>query len=91
MMNLFAELGIQDRLQWKVHKMIFAMQELPGEFTTFDRGAAEGDRLHAFVRRDGALVGAKACGLDQWPGASSDEHERRRGREGTLHQRGGGG
>jgi len=36
MMNLFAELGIQDRLQWKVHKMIFAMQELPGEFTTFD-------------------------------------------------------
>jgi len=36
MMNLFAELGIHDRLQWKVHKMIFAMQELPGEFTTFD-------------------------------------------------------
>jgi len=36
MMNLFAELGIEDRLQWKVHKMIFAMQELPGEFTTFD-------------------------------------------------------
>lgn len=36
MMNLFAELGIHDRLQWKIHKMIFAMQELPGEFTTFD-------------------------------------------------------
>jgi len=36
MMNIFAELGIHDRLQWKVHKMIFAMQELPGEFTTFD-------------------------------------------------------
>jgi len=36
MMRLFAELGIQDRLQWKVHKMVFAMQELPGEFTTFD-------------------------------------------------------
>jgi len=36
MMNLFTELGIHDRLQWKVHKMIFAMQELPGEFTTFD-------------------------------------------------------
>jgi 15-cis-phytoene desaturase len=36
MMNLFAELGIQDRLQWKVHKMIFAMQQFPGEFTTFD-------------------------------------------------------
>ena len=29
MMNLFAELDIEDRLQWKVHKMIFAMQELP--------------------------------------------------------------
>mmetsp|Transcript_15541 Transcript_15541/g.37633 ORF Transcript_15541/g.37633 Transcript_15541/m.37633 type:complete len:567 (-) Transcript_15541:76-1776(-) len=36
MMNLFAELDIEDRLQWKVHKMIFAMQELPGQFTTFD-------------------------------------------------------
>merc|ERR1740138_219808 len=36
MMNIFAELGIEDRLQWKVHKMIFAMQELPGEFTSFD-------------------------------------------------------
>ncbi|GMH98756.1 hypothetical protein TrST_g11128 [Triparma strigata] len=36
MMNLFKELNIEDRLQWKVHKMIFAMQELPGEFTTFD-------------------------------------------------------
>ena len=35
-MNLFDELKIHDRLQWKVHKMIFAMQELPGEFTTFD-------------------------------------------------------
>lgn len=35
-MNMFAELGIHDRLQWKIHQMIFAMQELPGEFTTFD-------------------------------------------------------
>ena len=26
MMNMFAELDIHDRLQWKVHKMIFAMQ-----------------------------------------------------------------
>ena len=34
MMRLFYELGIQDRLQWKVHKMVFAMQELPGEFTS---------------------------------------------------------
>lgn len=36
MMNLFSELDIEDRLQWKRHQMIFAMQELPGEFTTFD-------------------------------------------------------
>jgi 15-cis-phytoene desaturase len=36
MMNIFSELGIHDRLQWKIHQMIFAMQELPGEFTTFD-------------------------------------------------------
>jgi len=36
MMNIFNELGIEDRLQWKRHQMIFAMQELPGEFTTFD-------------------------------------------------------
>ncbi len=36
MMRLFKELDIEDRLQWKVHKMVFAMQELPGEFTTFD-------------------------------------------------------
>jgi len=35
-MNLFAELGIEDRLQWKKHQMNFAMQELPGEFTTFN-------------------------------------------------------
>jgi len=36
MMNLFDELNLHDRLQWKVHKMIFAMAELPGEFTSFD-------------------------------------------------------
>mmetsp|Transcript_54182 Transcript_54182/g.176134 ORF Transcript_54182/g.176134 Transcript_54182/m.176134 type:complete len:671 (+) Transcript_54182:80-2092(+) len=36
MMNLFNELKIEDRLQWKRHQMIFAMQEFPGEFTTFD-------------------------------------------------------
>jgi 15-cis-phytoene desaturase len=28
MMNLFAELGIEDRLQWKQHAMIFAMQQV---------------------------------------------------------------
>jgi 15-cis-phytoene desaturase len=33
---LFAELGIQDRLQWKDHKMTFAMQDRPGEFTSFN-------------------------------------------------------
>ncbi len=30
MMNLFAELGIEDRLQWKQHAMIFAMQQARG-------------------------------------------------------------
>ncbi|KAL7542393.1 hypothetical protein ACHAXR_011743 [Thalassiosira sp. AJA248-18] len=34
--NLFKELGIEDRLQWAPHRMTFAMQELPGEFTAFD-------------------------------------------------------
>jgi len=36
MMNLLAELGVEDRIQWKQHAMIFAMQQLPGEFTRFD-------------------------------------------------------
>lgn len=36
MMNLFAELGIEDRLQWKKHQMTFAMQNLPGKFTKFE-------------------------------------------------------
>lgn len=36
MMNVFAELGITDRLQWKEHSMIFAMPNLPGEFSRFD-------------------------------------------------------
>lgn len=35
MMNLFEELDIEDRLQWKEHQMTFAMQELPGQFTSF--------------------------------------------------------
>ena len=34
--NMFQELGIEDRLSWAPHRMTFAMQELPGEFTTFD-------------------------------------------------------
>ncbi|GAB4823842.1 hypothetical protein N2152v2_010888 [Parachlorella kessleri] len=36
MMNLFKELDIEDRLQWKCHSMIFAMPDLPGEFSRFD-------------------------------------------------------
>lgn len=35
MMNLFEELDIEERLQWKSHQMTFAMQEMPGEFTSF--------------------------------------------------------
>lgn len=36
MMNLFKELDIEDRLQWKEHSMIFAVREAPGEFSRFD-------------------------------------------------------
>merc|ERR1712193_59985 len=38
MMNLFKELDIEDRLQWKCHSMIFSMsnQGKPGEFSRFD-------------------------------------------------------
>jgi len=43
MMNIFKELGIEDRLQWKMHSMIFAMASdtqfrkgRPGEFSRFD-------------------------------------------------------
>ena len=36
MMNLLTELGIEERLQWKAHRMTFAMRERPGEFTSFD-------------------------------------------------------
>jgi len=35
MMNLFAELDIEDRLQWKEHAMAFAMRDFPGQFTKF--------------------------------------------------------
>ncbi|KAG9137646.1 hypothetical protein Leryth_011380 [Lithospermum erythrorhizon] len=34
--NLFGELGINDRLQWKEHSMTFAMPSKPGEFSRFD-------------------------------------------------------
>lgn len=33
---MFGELGIEDRLQWKEHSMIFAMPNKPGEFSRFD-------------------------------------------------------
>ena len=36
MMNMLKELGIEDRMQWKEHSMIFAMPNLPGEFSRFD-------------------------------------------------------
>jgi 15-cis-phytoene desaturase len=35
MMNLFEELDIEDRLQWKPHRMTFAMADKPGQFTSF--------------------------------------------------------
>eukprot|EP00798_Chlamydomonas_sp_ICE-L_P012846 gene12846-16093_t len=36
MMNVFKELGIEDRLQWKEHSMIFASPDKPGQFSRFD-------------------------------------------------------
>jgi len=36
MMNLFSELSIHDRLQWKPHRMTFAMPKAPGTFTSFE-------------------------------------------------------
>lgn len=36
MMNVFSELDIEDRLQWKEHSMIFARPDAPGEFSRFD-------------------------------------------------------
>ncbi|KAG2445942.1 hypothetical protein HXX76_000545 [Chlamydomonas incerta] len=36
MMNVFRELNIEERLQWKEHSMIFAMPDSPGEFSRFD-------------------------------------------------------
>ena len=36
MLQLFAELGIEDRLQWKSHSMIFNQPEEPGSYSRFD-------------------------------------------------------
>lgn len=36
MRQLFAELGIEDRLQWKSHSMIFNQKENPGKYSRFD-------------------------------------------------------
>jgi 15-cis-phytoene desaturase len=36
MLRLFKELGIEDRLQWKEHTMIFNQPEKPGTYSRFD-------------------------------------------------------
>ncbi len=36
MLQLFKELGIEDRLQWKEHSMIFNQPEKPGTYSRFD-------------------------------------------------------
>ena len=36
MLQLFAELGIEDRLQWKSHAMIFNQPDAPGTYSRFD-------------------------------------------------------
>jgi 15-cis-phytoene desaturase len=35
MRRLFAELGIEDRLQWKSHSMIFNCRDKPGTYSRF--------------------------------------------------------
>jgi 15-cis-phytoene desaturase len=35
-LQLFKELGIEDRLQWKEHAMIFNQPEIPGTYSRFD-------------------------------------------------------
>ena len=35
-LQLFKELDIEDRLQWKCHSLIFAMPDKPGEFSRYD-------------------------------------------------------
>ena len=58
MMNLFAELGIEDRLQWKEHAMIFAMQQVR------PCSGARG----CFARVDSALTRVAARSCAQLPG-----------------------
>ncbi|MFB2969443.1 15-cis-phytoene desaturase [Aerosakkonema sp. BLCC-F183] len=36
MLQLFQELGIEDRLQWKEHTMIFNQPDVPGTYSRFD-------------------------------------------------------
>jgi len=36
MLQLFGELGIEDRLQWKEHAMIFNQRDVPGTYSRFD-------------------------------------------------------
>ena len=36
MLQLFKELNIEDRLQWKSHSMIFNQQDEPGTYSRFD-------------------------------------------------------
>jgi len=36
MLQLFKELGIEDRLQWKEHAMIFNQPDAPGTYSRFD-------------------------------------------------------
>ena len=36
MLQLFKELDIEDRLQWKSHSMIFNQPEEPGTYSRFD-------------------------------------------------------
>ena len=52
MMNLFSELDIEDRLQWKSHRMTFAMRDRPGQVVT--RCHRDDAEIHPSWRRDDA-------------------------------------
>ncbi|MEO0373733.1 MAG: 15-cis-phytoene desaturase [Cyanobacteria bacterium P01_A01_bin.17] len=57
MLQLFKELGIEDRLQWKEHTMIFNQPDKPGTYSRFDfpNVAAPWNGLAAIARNNDML------------------------------------
>ena len=59
MLQLFKELNIEDRLQWKSHSMIFNQQDEPGTYSQVSRSASSvngggdpGQQRHAHLARE---------------------------------------